>query len=235
MLKIFYLLLILLSNTTANLKTEIPECINSYAENYLKSDEFKAVLNRLKFAQEIDSTIPLSEVFAGFPLKMYRINYSILDTCSPDINVDELIIPTGEWLVPFYWNGKAIYQKKVSLRNRHCEEIGSSDFNKKYYSFYDHLSKLPIFAKDQFPIIIQSGNQQYVHFPKLNRKNLKIVGYGRVETKNELDNRKRLDTSTAIIKKIQAEYKAEKPVSDSLINLRPELYYFFYNTEPGEE
>jgi hypothetical protein len=235
MLKIFYLLLILYTSINANLKTEIPECINSYAENYLKSDEIKAVLKRLKFAQEIDSSIPLQEVSAGFPLKVYRINYCILDTCSPDINVDELIIPTGEWLVPFYWKGKAIYQKKVRLRNRHCEEIGSSDFNKKYYSFYDHLSQIPIFTKDQFPITIQSGNQQYVHFPKLNRKNLKIVGYGRVETKDELNNRKEINASTEIIKKMQAEYKVEKPVNDSLINLRPELYYFFYNTEPGEE
>ncbi|HEX2955488.1 MAG TPA: hypothetical protein VHO70_01580 [Chitinispirillaceae bacterium] len=235
MLKIFFLLLMLYTTLYGNIKTEIPECINSYAENYLKSDEIKAVLNRLKFAQDIDSSIPMSEVSAGFPLKVYRINYCILDTCSPDINVDELIIPTGEWMVPFYWNGKAIYEMVLRLRNGSCKNIGSSDMNKKYFSIYDHLSQLSIFVKDQFPIIIQSGNQQYVHFPKLNRKNLKTVGYGRVETKDELNNRKKLNASNEIIKKMQAEYKAAKPANDSLINLRPELYYFFYNTEPGEE
>jgi hypothetical protein len=184
----------------------------------------KDAFNRLKFAHEIDSSTPLSKVTADFPLKVYHINYYILDTCSPDINIDKLIIPTGEWLVPFYWNGKAIYQKVLSLRNRHCVDIGSSDFNKRYYSIYDHLSQMSIFLKDLFPIIIQSGTQQYVHFPKLNRKNLKIINYGRVETKDELNNMKRINnTGFEIIKKMQIENNAGKSYRDSLVKVRPEL------------
>lgn len=236
MLKTFYLLLILCTSTNANLKTEIPECINSFTENYLKSDDMKGVITRLKSAHEIDSSTLLSEVSAGFPLKVYRINYCILDTCSPDINIDELIIPTGEWLVPFYWKGEAIYEIMVRLKNGNCKNIRSSDMNKKYYSIYDHLSQMSIFLKDKFPIIIQSGNQQYVHFPKLNRKNLKIINYGRVETKDELNDMKRMnDCGFEIIKKMQIEYKAGKAVRDSLVKERPELKSFFYNTEPGEE
>jgi hypothetical protein len=236
MLKIFFMLLILYTSTNANLKTEIPECINTFAQSYLKSDDMKAVLNRLKYAQEIDSSIPLPEVSSGFPLKVYRINYYILDTCSPNINIDELIIPTGEWLVPFYWKGKAIYEIEVRLKNGSCKNIRSSDMNKKYYSIYDHLSQISIFSKDQFPIIIQSGNQQYVHFPRLNRKNLKIINYGRVETKDELNDMKRInDSGFEIIRKMQIEYKAGKADRDSLVKERPELKNFYYNTEPGEE
>ena len=226
------LLLLIIFSVNAKIKMEIPESVEKYLENYLFEMVAKGEI--LTFD---NNEINLNEIIVGFPVKKYRINYCILDTCSPDIFIDELIIPCGEWIVPIYWGKKVIYYITLKVGYDGCREAGKEICNSKSFSIFDHLNKINLFKKEEFPVLIISGNQIFVHFPKLSKKNMKLIDFGRVENEEEINgiNKIQEDNSSEVIHKLQINYKAGKPYRDSMIKVRPELQYFFYNTEPGYE
>jgi hypothetical protein len=121
MLKLFLLIfLVLPSGTPAKLKMETPECVQAFVDNYLQSDHAKGILERLRISLKTYWSVPLLEIDVGFPVKLYRINYAILDTCSPDSDVEKLIIPSGLWIFPVYHDNKVFYQITIQLKNGVC-------------------------------------------------------------------------------------------------------------------
>jgi hypothetical protein len=218
----------------SKLKLEMPPCVQDFVNNYVNDsigeDGFLHMRNA--YSDVIDQSIKSNEIEADLPIKEYIFDYEKLDTCSDTLPVEELIRPTGLWILPVKARGKYIYEVLIKKTNDSCTIIGSRSLN--YDLFWGDLRKKYPSSKGENPVLIIDGTSKYLHFPKRGARNLYFLDPNNFSGKSATHDLAVKNDGNKVIASIKKNYKNAKPSRDEIERIHPGIYKKMRNCG-GEE
>ncbi len=224
MYKFFLLLLMAYSLSFPKLKLEMPPCVRDYVDNYVKDSTGEEGFLHIKgiYNDLMDTSIKSNEIEVDLPIKEYKFDYEKLDTCSDTVPVEDLIRPTGRWILPVKAHGKYIYEVYIRKTKDGCIWAGSGSLNYDLY-WGDLRKKYPSNSGDN-PVLINKGNTRYLHFPKRDARNLYYLKHGGPNVKTVTHDLSAMNDGRKIIATIKKEYKDAKPLGDEIEKKHPGIF-----------
>jgi len=166
---------------------EVPAGVKVIVDAYLKNskgafffDNAKSSFN--KMFQDIDSNVEFSEIQAGTPVHVYRLNIDKLVQEPDSFNISLLVIPTDVWLVPIITHGRVLYIVHIikiegsTNAYRIVENTSSRDQSRNW----ENAIKLWPKSSGFYPIYIDCDHSQFFHFPQIDDHNLLMLNKGYV-------------------------------------------------------
>ncbi len=215
------LILVLYSISFSKLKLEIPPCIQNFVNNYVADSTGEGGFLYMKKVcwDYIDHSITSNEIEADLPIKEYMFDYEKIDTCSDTLPVEELIKPTGRWILPVKARGIYIYQVFIRKTKDSCISIGNSTLNYDLY-WGDLRKKYPPSYGDN-PILISDFTSQYLHFPKRGTRNLYFLDRKNFSGRSATHDLSSESDCKKYITSLKKRHKDAKPFRDELEKEHP--------------
>lgn len=217
------LILVLYSISFSKLKLDIPPCIQNYVNNYVAdSTGENGFLYMKKVCWDyIDHSITSNEIEADRPIKEYVFDYEKIDTCPDTLPVEELIKPTGNWILPVKARGVYIYEIIIKKTKDSCIAIGNSTLNYDLY-WGDLRKKYPSSHGDN-PVLINDLTSKYLHFPKRGPRNLYFLDSRNFSGRSATHDLSSEGDCKKYITSLKKSYKDAKPLRDEIEKKRPGL------------
>jgi hypothetical protein len=232
--KFLFLLLTAYSLPLSALKMEMPSCVQDYVNNYVSdsTSEDGFIYMKKALGELMDQSIKSNEIEVDLPIKEYIFDYEKLDTCSDSLPIEDLIRPTGLWIIPIKAHGKYIYEILVRKTMDSCKVVGNRSLN--YDLFWGDLKKKCPSSSGDNPVLVISGSSNYLHFPKRGSRNLYYLNPDNFSGRSATHDLSSKNDGRKIIASIKKSYKDKKPYIDGIKKTHPEVFKKMRNSG-GEE